>query len=151
MTRDGVENGYFLFDFNWNDYNYRFVPANRPRDFQMRISVADTLAIRGEEAPRVGKFAFANVFAASPQSEVTLTVGDKRIKMQRHRAADPFLKAYFEQNKESVPGWIRKSVSDHLWVADIKGGLAPGLHTLRVEAVDHKNNHYSGSKIIEVK
>lgn len=146
---DGTPNGYFLFSFQGNRFNYRFVPANYHPDYQLRIStpvgVLDRAALDTTQI-------IVNVFNADPDTRVFFQLNDQpRQVMKRERRKDPFIQHYFRQNRDTFARWISDvAETDHIWVGVLPANLPPGTHTLRVSASDKRGNLFSGVRIFEV-
>lgn len=145
---DGSPNGFFVFSFEGNRYNYHFYPSNGAYDAQMRISQprgilsADSLS---------GKQIIVNIFNASPESEVTFCINDAAPQtMQRTEMKDPFLVDYVNSNREILPTWLNVYPTGHIWKAPLPEGLKPGTHTIRVKAIDHLGNIYRGVRLFEI-
>ncbi len=147
---DGTPNGYFIFNFSGNQYNYRYHPAKFDAGHQMHISrpqgVLDEAAL---DTTRI----IVNIFAADPETEVFCQVDkNQRLKMKRHIGKDPFITDYLKNNADSFPGWIDNEIATgHLWIADLPENLSPGTHLIKVSARDSKGNLYSGVRLFDIK
>ena len=143
---DGTPNGFYLFTFSDNRFDYRFYPANLPQDFQIHIVSPKDTVNRPDST-----FIIANVFNADPGAKVTCTLDmDKTVIMERFKGEDPFIAEYLKKYKDLFPGWIdRPAATLHLWKTVLPKNLKPGTHRITVEATDRMGHVYRGSKIIE--
>jgi predicted phosphodiesterase len=145
---DGSPNGFYVFDFDGTDYRFRFQAAGEDETMQMRVLpmgkiVQDSLLT----TPII-----VNVFAGGKDTEVFLEIDNgARVKMTQKMVKDPFIVNYMKANRESMPGWLHSaSVSTHLWFGDFSEDLDPGLHTLKITALDHQYKSYSHTQVIEI-
>lgn len=147
---DGTPNGYFVFSFQGNRFNYRFVPANYHPDYQLRISSpAGVLERSALDTTQI----IVNVFNADPETRVFFQLNDlPRQILKRERMRDPFMQRHLRQNRDTFARWISDvAENDHMWVGALPENLPAGTHTLRVSASDKRGNLYSGVRIFEVK
>ncbi|MCG8607318.1 calcineurin-like phosphoesterase C-terminal domain-containing protein, partial [bacterium] len=142
---DGTPNGYFVFSFDGNRYNYHYYPANQPADHQMRI-----ISPRGSiEADSLGSERIVvNVFNGGPDTTVMYSFADNRFRpMTRTLMRDPAMVELWQRNKNTFASWIEDvPMSSHIWTAALSTDLTPGLQTLKVRAVDRLGNIYTGEQ-----
>lgn len=146
---DGSPNGYFTFEFDGVEYRYRFHPANRHPEYQMRIS-APTGILSADSLQN--RHIIVNVFAAPPQSRVTYRLNARpAVEMQLTQMQDPFMQAYFKQYRDLMPGWIRDvNEVSHIWTAPLPEDLSPGTHTIAVNAATPSGEVLTGHRLFEV-
>jgi hypothetical protein len=133
----GTPNGYHLMSVEGNSATIRFKAANEPADFQLRVWL--------EEGSIV-----VNLFDGGPRSTVEYQLDDgEALAMERVYRNDPFIDDLFERTKKSWKSWIDIDPSPHLWVAPLPENLGPGVHTIKVRAVDEYGRVHTGSRIYE--
>lgn len=142
MMRDGTPRGYFLFDFDGNEWSYRFKATRRPADEQMHLYVPPRVAVTDLADTEI----LANVYAGNDRSVTEMRVaGGEWIEMQMVRRPDPYyaqlyaLQEKFKEEYKRLPGSDAQGKpvnSTHLWAAKLPGGLAPGSYLIEVRSTD---------------
>jgi len=133
----GTPNGYHLLKVEGNSAAIRFKAASEPADFQLRVLLEEGSVV-------------VNLFDGGPRSTVEYQIDDgEALTMERVYRNDPFIDELFERTKKRWKSWIDIDPSPHLWVAPLPEGLAPGVHTIRVRAVDEYGRVHTGSRIYE--
>ena len=144
---DGSPNGFYIFNFDGNDFNYRYIPANTPEHQQMRISFPIGQL---EKDSLINKHILVNIFNADPNTLVQCRLDDgEPMVMQQQYAQDPFIVEYLADGK-NFPSWSNRALEhQHMWSLPLPD-LVPGTHSLRVNAQDSKGNSYRGFTIFKV-
>ena len=160
---DGAPNGHGLFTFSGNEYRFEYIPARRPRDFQIAVHAPD--AIEFEHAAET--VVMANVFGGSERNTVEMRVGNSGewILMERVEVPDPNyvrLKEMEEEILETLsaheitpPASFGRSIpnprpSSHLWQATLPGSISRGTHTIHVRSTDMFDQVHDGYRIVRV-
>lgn len=131
---DGAPNGYWIFDFNGPDYNYRFQAAGLPAREQVgwRHPIEGALA-----ACTDGYNIIANVYAASPEATVTVQIGGFTPRtMERVVLPDPLVLHFLEQFADDYPSWMKPRDCAHLWTAPMPPDLPSGTHFINIRALE---------------
>ena len=148
MCTDGAPNGYFSFTFTGNRFNYRFYPSNSSLHSQMRIN-SPVARISSRELP--GHSIEVNIFAGTPRTVVTYQLDDgPGTAMERKIMPDSFFSELVKANPDSYSEWMKPSNCSHLWVAPLPEHLEPGLHRLKVTAVDHQGDVFTAYRLFEI-
>lgn len=155
--RDGVPNGYSIITFEGNRYSIEYIPARRPRSFQMDLWVPS--AVSAEVAAQ--HHVYANVFAGSSRSVVEMRVdgGEWSTMEPVNPPAEEdvaFYKAEFERSltglrraADAVPAHVPPK-SAHLWQGSLPAGLAPGYHDLEVRTTDMFGHTYTTTRVFRI-
>jgi len=148
VAQDGTPNGFFVFNFQNNAYDFKFHPANHHPDFQMRIS-----APRGEinlDSLDDRKI-IVNVFAGNPDDVVEYQLDDRpAVRMNNRLMEDPLVVEFFNAYKE-IDQWVKPTNSSHMWTADLPLDIQAGSHILKVRTTDMFSNEFKAFQIFEVK
>lgn len=141
-SMDGSPKGYFVFDFNGTDYEYRFIPSNHSEDYQIRISDF----ILNED-----KFLVANWFVGKPNEKVEISIdGQEAILMDNYTGYDPFMQRTLSSRK-NIDNWTPGlSETNHLWKVKLPKVLTKDLHRIEVTATSENGKVYKGYKIFEI-
>lgn len=144
--RDGVPNGYHIFQFRGTEYSQRFKPASRDADFQIRISAPRGFLSRQEiSSSRI----MANVFNAGPHWEVEYQWDDSGFQpMNKVVTTDPYIERLFAEDPSYESREARNSL--HLWEAPLPENAPRGIHTITVRATDGQGDQFKASRIIEI-
>jgi len=148
LCLDGTPNGFFVFSFDGNEYNYRFIPAHLPVSEQMRfIFPAGTVpsdSLRGKDI-------LVNIYNASLGTKVWLQIDQEpAVVMTQKTMADPFIEHYLS-DRSSFPDWINKAViHSHIWSSPVPAGLKAGVHTLKIYTGDQERPEYTGFSVFNV-
>ena len=151
MMKDGAPNGYSIISFDGSDYRLDFKAAGRPADYQMRISLPESV-VAGQDPPTT---AFVNVFNGSERSTVEMRIdGQPWEAMEKTVAVDPAYAKIVEADKNNKAKTWRNlpapMKSGHLWSGQLPTALDPGTHVMEVKTVDmHGQTHY-GRRIFRV-
>lgn len=169
---DGTPNGYSVISFNGADYAVEYHAAGFPAEFQMSLSLPDTVK-PGEDAALV-----ANVFAGSAKSTVEMQVdGGAWIAMdvftgkapnyvQLYERQAKFVAKYAEAKQEEITDKfvdkVRREFRDvlrglgdpgdtpHLWKGAVPKDLSPGMHLIVVRTRDMFGHEYSARRAFRV-
>ncbi|MBD3226026.1 MAG: hypothetical protein GF313_14965 [Caldithrix sp.] len=146
---DGSPNGYYVFSFDGNQFNYDFLPARYDESYQMRISQPQGVLSKAQaDTTEI----VVNIFDADAQSEVFFQVDDRSRKSMRSvTRKDPYILRYLKQFRQDIPGWINDGADiNHIWIADLPADLKMGTHLIKVSARDSKGKLYSGVRLFEI-
>lgn len=145
MGVDGTPNGFFIFTFKDNGFDYDFIPADAPPSYQMRIySVGGT----DVEQP---KFIYANIFAASPKATVTFSIDGKNpLNMERLTMRDPYVGDFIDRHPEDYPVWMRPRLTNHIWRALLPDNLSVGPHIIEVKAMELNGKCIKMKQILQI-
>lgn len=148
MCTDGIPNGYFIFTFTGNRYNYRFeAPAASP-DGQFRIN-SPRGTISAADAAEAG--INVNVFAGTPHTKVTFCLDDgAETVLKRVTMKDPYYAGVVEANRGKYRDWIEASPCNHIWEGVLPVNLKPGIHRLKVTVHDHQGNRFTGHRLFRI-
>ncbi len=146
---DGSPNGYFMFDFDGTDYEYRFRPANLPEKHQIRVSTP-VGSVKSNELAELA--IFANVFVGGSGTKVKYRIDEGSFElMEKREIKDEFMQQYFLSYRDTMPSWLQGvAKSSHLWTATMPTSLEVGMHTIAVIATDHQGHELEGYSVIEV-
>lgn len=145
---DGSPNGFYIFSFSGNEYNYRYIPANIPEYKQMRVSFPVGMV---NIDSLTDKQILVNIYNADSAAKVHCSIdnGPPQL-MQQATMQDPFIVEYLIDSSQ-FPGWANEAVSHkHMWTLDIPKNLNSGTHTLHFIATDSRNNTYRGFTIFNI-
>ncbi|WP_319268573.1 calcineurin-like phosphoesterase family protein [uncultured Draconibacterium sp.] len=145
---DGSPKGYFILELTGNNYQYKFIPANRPDDYQMRISFPMGDVTR--EDIDTNKLV-VNWFTGKSSHEVEATIdGGKPIILENVNATDPFIERTIDLrfNKDNWTPGIAKS--NHIWEARLPIGLSPGIHRIDVKAYGDNSKVVKAYQVFEI-
>ncbi|MCA9735553.1 MAG: calcineurin-like phosphoesterase C-terminal domain-containing protein [Deferribacteres bacterium] len=149
MGTDGSPNGYYIFEFDGNNYSYRFHPANLQEADQISVTFP-----RGKftQNDTVQQHIIVNVFAGGIDTKVVYQIDDgSPVEMTYTKMADPFVVHYMQENRDWIADWIRNSaMSTHLWQAEMPKYLSPGMHTIKIVATDHQKHEYNKTTVFEI-
>ncbi len=146
---DGSPNGYFVFEFEDQNFTYRFYPASQSPDYQLRVS-APAGRITLEQAQK--EPVLVNVFSSPPGTTVQYVLDDGApIPMKPTVATDPFVEAYLARYRKQESGSGPSArPTNHLWGAPLPDGLEPGVHTIEAIATDPFGNTFTAYTIFEI-
>ncbi|MCH8132062.1 MAG: calcineurin-like phosphoesterase family protein [Myxococcales bacterium] len=136
--RCGAPNGYWIFEFDGNDYRARFKAARRPASYQMEIHAPDSTRENASSKTEV----VVNFFAGSSHAELEMRVSASGpwLPLEHVERQDPGYAELFEREKSLRPpnGWglPPRVDSPHIWAAKLPADLPPGTHWLEVRARD---------------
>lgn len=146
---DGSPNGFYLFSFDGNKYDYKFIPVQYGENFQMRISSpAKSLTKDAVASTQI----IANIFCADPGAKVHCQVDDgKQQVMERKTMKDPFMTDYVIKYRSALPNWVKSEAdTEHIWAAPLPQGLNEGSHLIKVNAIDSLGKTYSGERRFQI-
>lgn len=141
-SMDGSPKGYFIFEFLENKYSYKFIPANHPEDYQIRISIP-----LEKDSP----FITANWFIGKTHEKVIAVIDDsKPLVMTNYAGVDPFMQrtVALRKNKDNWSPGLPKT--EHLWRLEIPKDLTKGIHKIEITAQTDSGIVYKGYKIFEI-
>lgn len=147
--RDGAPNGYHIFTFAGNQYTQRFKAASRGDDDQMRISSPSSILTKAAaDTTRI----VVNVFNGNRHWKVTCRVDDGApIAMTQTRMKDPFVVRLRKTHEDSYPEWIQPQPTAHIWTAPLPSDVQPGVHTIRVEALEPGGGSHTRARVFEIR
>ncbi|WP_158275649.1 calcineurin-like phosphoesterase family protein [Marinilabilia rubra] len=126
---DGSPQGFYQYAFRDDGFNYRFVPAQKKEDYQLRISSPHRIVKYNPEKPhRV----VVNVFSGDERCSVKFSIdGGTFTGMKQFTGVDPFVeRTHFRRiNGDNWSPGI--SQTDHLWEGELPLKLEPGIHTIK--------------------
>lgn len=141
-SMDGSPKGYFIFEFYENKYSYKFIPANHPEDYQIRISIS---------AKKDPPFITANWFVGKKHEKVTASIdGSEAIIMTNYVGVDPFIQSTIGSRKNKDNWTPGLSVTEHLWRLQIPKNIVKGIHKIEITAQTDSGKIFKGYKIFEV-
>jgi 3',5'-cyclic AMP phosphodiesterase CpdA len=149
VSNDGTPNGFSVFSFSGNEYDFDYYPANQPEDFQMRISrpldIVDKDSLQKEKI-------IVNVFTGDSDTKVRCTINDDiEVTLEQTPMIDPFTADIFNQYREYVVSWAKVARAQHIWSATLPEGLLPGAYKLKVDVTLRPGKEYTSYKLIEIK
>lgn len=145
---DGSPNGFYIFSFSNNTFNYRYIPAHIPEYKQMRVTFpVGTVDIDSLTDKKI----LVNIYNADSAAKVYCSIdnGPQQL-MQQATMRDPFIVEYLK-DRSQFPGWINEAVKHkHMWTLPLPKKINTGTHTLHFNAKDSKNNIYRGFTIFNI-
>jgi C terminal of Calcineurin-like phosphoesterase len=145
--QDGNPNGYYVISFRSTDFTPRFVPASGNPAEGMRIvldpllegsvdELGNVITLnRGTLAP--GTKVVVNLFDGGERDSVQISLDDAPyVEMTNVLRNDPFMDRQFAQYEGTPDEFESPEPSSHIWEHALPDNLAPGLHTVRVIALD---------------
>ena len=155
--RDGVPNGYSEISFDGNRYSIEYIPARRPRSYQVEIFAPTAVTADVAAAHRV----YANVFAGSSRSIVEMRIdgGEWQAMVQEGMPTEEDVAFYTTCFEESLKGLRREAKavpphvptgSPHLWHESLPAGLTPGYHAIEVRTTDMFGQTYSATRLFRI-
>ena len=118
----------------------------------MHINAPEYISSNNKEGIKVT----ANIYNALPTAKVRIKIGNEGewINMDRSPQNDPVRMAVMNREKQlgMVP-WRNLGsaiISEHIWTAELKVKLDPGVYLINVESVD-KWWKYEGYRLLHVK
>jgi 3',5'-cyclic AMP phosphodiesterase CpdA len=168
VQSDGSPNGYHVMSVGGTDVRMRYQAAGKPADYQMRVTIEP--ASDGEKSrkrrgsrknaspdgrvalDRVGSSqVVVNLFDGGPNSRVEYRIGERApVSMHHVHRQDRYVKDLYRRNKATKKRWVQAARCLHLWEADLPADLGPGIHTIRVEAVDEYGQRHEAHKVLEI-
>jgi len=154
MMSDGAPNGYSIIEFNGHDYRMEFVPAGRPRDYQLQIHAPEVIAVDKVAETDV----LVNIFAGSERSivEMRLGAGDWTL-MTRTAVPDPALLAAIAREADLLElktgAWTRlpkPMKSPHIWSAKLPTHVPARTHAIEIRTTDMFGATHYGRRVIRV-
>lgn len=149
MQRDGNPNGFHLITFRGTEYVERFQGLGLAPDHQLRVEFP---VGRIREAELEGEELVVNVFSGGERHRVQLRVGDGPwVEMENFTGPSPAFEALLARAPETFGANIRAIPTNHLWRIPIPEVLRqPGVHRIRIRAVDAHGRTHSGESVVEV-
>lgn len=137
LNMDGSPQGYYEYQFDGVDYNFRFQPAKRWEGKQMHIA-SPTGRISSDSIQSVN--IVANLYNCDIKSKVKCWInGEGPYPMQQYSGKDPYYSAHM---------WM--SSTGHLWKMDFPKPLPLGTHLIRVIASDNFGNEYHDEMLFTI-
>lgn len=168
VQSDGSPNGYHVMSVDGTDVRMRFQAAGKPADYQMRMTIEPASGGRKPKRRRGarkdgspdGRVAVdevpsmkivVNFFDGGPNSRVEHRIGDRApVSMRRVQRRDRYVRDFYRRHKATKKRWVHAVQCSHLWEAALPADLGPGIHTIRVDAVDEYGQRHQAHKILEV-
>lgn len=146
--RDGVPNGYHIFEFSGNRFTERYKSAQMDDDYQIRISWPVGKIQRSElDSLKI----VVNIFNGSEKSEVTcLLDNQKPITLTREIMIEPHFEAIYSQFRELYASWVNPQLSNHLWTGSLPFELPGGLHKITIYTTNKYGDKYKTTTIFEL-
>jgi hypothetical protein len=159
--QDGNPNGYYVISFRGTEFQPRFVPASGNPAESMRIvldplldgsvdSLGNIVALnRGRLLP--GTKLVVNVFDGGERDSVQMSLdGGSYVEMANVLRNDPFMERRFERFAGTPDAFSSPVPSSHIWEHVLPDDLAPGLHAVRVIAIDEFDQFAEASFTFEL-
>ena len=134
LGMDGTPNGFWVFDFDGDQYTYRFQAAGESSSKQIgvRSPMSGPLA-----ACTDGEKVIANIYAASYEAAVTCQFDDGvPLPMERIVEKDPLVLHFLDNYATDYPAWMKPRDCAHLWCIPLPNDLEEGMHTLTFSALE---------------
>lgn len=145
---DGSPAGFYKYQFGNHEVTRKFIAANKPTDFQMRIS-EPSVSLKMELLNK--NSIYVNVFDGNDKTKVWLSVNDsEKIQMTQVYETDPYIVRNMNKRKNRdnwSPGPVK---STHLWKIAYPSNLQQGVHKLKATCVLENGTEYSITKLFEV-
>ncbi len=150
---DGTPNGYYIMDVKGNNVTMRYRAAGRPADCQMRIMLEtqpDGKMAAGISKSHAGSVRIlVNLFDGGERSHVSYSMDNgPLVKMEKEMRHDPF--AYKSYIDVDIFNKGMKTISTHMWSADMPEEILPGAHTITVYATNEYGQEHIGRKVFEI-
>lgn len=150
---DGAPNGYSIIQFDDHNYQLDFVPAGRPKSYQMHLNLPDEVAVS-----RVAETALVvNVFNAAPDDQVEARIGvdGSWHAMNNFSGLSPsFVEMFQRDRKENGdPNLPSPRATQHLWklpIDKMSEGLPPGHYLVQVRWTDRNGQVSIGNRVLRV-
>jgi 3',5'-cyclic AMP phosphodiesterase CpdA len=141
---DGVPNGYFIFEFNGNEFVHNYYPAGNLKK-QLRIELpSGTISENDDEI-------VVNVFNSSKHFTVVAEIDEnKTVELKNKPGKDPFMEKSFNTFRDDYKSWASPSVSTQLWKGKLPGNLSEGWHKLKITAHDEYGRSFTSYAVFEV-
>jgi hypothetical protein len=167
-SHDGTPNGFHVLSIDGNRASTRYQPAKEPNARQVRIVLdSESHRVRKDVASdfRMSQLVgspiaqdnagatdlMVNVFDGGPCTQVEYRIGERaRVRMERERRADPFVKEVFARNQATKKPWVKAELCSHLWVARLPADLEAGTHCIRVRVIDEYGREHHDHLVLEV-
>lgn len=157
MMQDGNPNGFYVLHFEGSDLRPEFLPFPTGPDAhrRLRITFDPPLHARAEAlhrgVPSNETRIVVNLFDGGERDRVTVRVDDgPPLEMEHTLRTDPTFERLHQRVKGTDAAVGAPALSSHVWVADLPGSLSPGVHVLRVHAVDEFGAESRGALSFEV-
>ncbi len=145
---DGVPNGFYLFNFKGNAFDFEYIPANKSEKFQMRIESPTGTVLR-DSLPKTD--IVVNVFNASKYTEVMADINGLKFMLDYKPMEDLFMKKYIENHRDHYAKKIYFPTHTHMFVGELPTKLPSGIHTIKIETNDPFGHKYTGYRFFELK
>jgi hypothetical protein len=153
---DGAPNGYSIMTFDGKKYDWEFVAARRPKDYQMNIYAPEVVSADASSTEVV-----VNVFGGSDKSTVEMQVGDddRWTSLEKVLRRDPAMLKMKEREKvvEESGGLLNgrplphpREDNFHMWQGMLPDRMTTGIHMIKVRTTDMFGKKYEDQRIIRV-
>ncbi len=144
---DGTPNGYFMFDFSKNHFNYEFMPGKSDPNQTFRISSPSD---RMTTASMDTSILSVNVFFGGPKTIVSCTIDGNEIWLKKAvTAEDPYMNRLIQLYPDLYPNVDTMPINAHMWLGDFPT-LSKGNHTIRVQVIHDNGITENQAKIFEI-
>ncbi len=160
IMADGAPNGHSVLTFDGHEYKLDFVPAGRPKNYQMSIHAPEVVNAKSDDE----SFVYVNFFNGSVESRLQFKIGESKdwLDMEKVAEEDPYYRAIykdeqkvlakFEEDGEKRPFTPLNGgrPSSHLWKAKLPKRLPVGTHLIQVKAHDRHDRTFDGKRVLRV-
>ena len=149
---DGAPNGYSIMTFDGKEYQLEFKAAGRSADYQMRITIPETL--KTENSAKTDFY--VNVFNGSAKSKVEYSLDQSGTwtPLEKTIEFDPAFVKMFQEDQaikeKKNPNLTGPKNCPHLWKSQLPSNLKPGTHLLTVRTTDMHGKVQMGQKVFRV-
>jgi hypothetical protein len=156
--QDGNPNGYYVLDFDGPKLTPRFHAAGAQADTRMHASIDPPLvpgALPGATPDRgrlqPGAKVVVNLWDGGARDRVFGSLDGGPMRALRHVVrTDPVMEALHAETRGQPNAFARPALSDHIFEFDLPADLAPGPHTLVLQATDEFGLSASGAYAFEL-
>lgn len=151
LMSDGSPNGFTVFTFNGNKYQWDYISAGYDLNYRMRIYAPRKLQMGKTNSAEL----FVNFFQGSERDSVFFRIQESKwLPMHYTLEPDPTMTGirYQWDTAVELPEGRRPSnpsICKHLWKARFPRNLKPGLHTIEIKVL-HGNRQFTETAEIEV-
>ncbi|MCT4614177.1 MAG: calcineurin-like phosphoesterase C-terminal domain-containing protein [Marinifilaceae bacterium] len=156
----GSPRGYLVLNIKANgvyDFKYKMVNGDKIRQMSIWYKNQDSLNLKIEDFDVYdNKTLLVNLYAASDSTQLYAYIGNKKIKCQKIKVTDPFVRriVYLNKNKlypsgNSNKAVLRKSKSNHIWKLNLDENLLSKTSRINFIAYDKYGLNIKQSFIIK--
>jgi hypothetical protein len=150
----GAPNEYSILSFEGKKYTLDYVPAGRPRDYQMQIHLPEVTAAADLDKTIL----LVNVFNSSERSTVEMRLGEGAwTKLAMKSVEDPAFvatkareTAALELDPKAFRPGPKPMKSPHIWGSTLPPGLTAGTHLVEVRTTDMFGKTHSARRTFRV-